>query len=121
MDIKSNTKVQKLNWTDKEKLCKLWQNSSEINRSIFCKQKNLSDSTFYRWCKRFGITKHHKNKKINWFPVNLKQQNDKQNKLPETVLIKLLLPNNIVAKMNIGTNTIVNLIKELSDANTVIR
>ncbi len=116
MGIESSIKVENLNWEAKERLCKLWQSSPETNRRKFCKQRNLSDATFYRWCKKFGIDKHNRNKKVNWFPINLSKQNDNtQSKSSEIVLIELLLPNNI------GTNKIVNLIKELSDANTVIR
>lgn len=123
MDTENNIKDENLNWADKEALCKLWQSSPGMTRTKFCKQRNLSTATFYRWCKKLGIDKHRKDtdKKVNWFPVNVPKQNNTHNKSTEIILIELLLPNNILAKMNIGTNTIVNLIKDLSYANTVIR
>lgn len=139
MDINNNAKIvaKDLNWTAKKELCELWKKTPGISKSAFCKQRGLSDATFYRWFEKFWPQPKiqpkpnskpkfkSKSKKLttkaNWMPVNFPQQNNKQVEPTELVTLELLLPNNVKAKINVSIDKIINLIQELCYAATVIR
>jgi hypothetical protein len=125
-DIKITAK--NLDWAAKKELCELWKKTPGLSMNGFSKQQGLSEATFYRWCKRFfpktTNTKKPKktlNKKTNWIPVNVPQQNNTQADPLKLVMLELLFPNNMKAKINISINEVVNLIQELCYAATVIR
>lgn len=128
MDTNNATKAvyKKLDQTTKKELCELWKKSPGISRKEFCRQQGLSDATFYRWCRKFfpkTKSSHEKlkNKKANWIPINLPQQNNKPSEISKIITLELLFPNNLKATINVEINEIVDLIKELSNANTIIR
>ena len=119
MDI-NNTKrvVKKLDLASQKSLYELWKKTPGLSIKGFCRQQGIASSTFFQWCKKFD---NNIKTKSNWIPVNIPQQANKQLELSKIVPLELSFPNNMKATINISINEVVNLIKELYYATTVIR
>ena len=103
-----------LDWEAKKELCNLWKNTSGISMSKFCRQQGIPASSFRGWHRKLCPAKNKKTKKSNWVPVKIIQQTQQRKLNADTTTnLELLFPNNIIAKINMETKEVFNLIKEL--------
>jgi hypothetical protein len=99
---------------------KSWQNTS-LSKTEYCRHHNLKTDNFYSWCYRLKKKEAHGvgYKSDAFIPLVAKEElpaaaNDK-------IIAELSLPNDIRLKMSLHPKMLLKLIRELSDAATVIR
>jgi len=118
--MKNLTPRKQLNPDERRTLCQQWKTSG-LSRSEFCRQHGVALSSFHHWLsgKRLnGVRLNLKNNQ-DWVPVALKTTPDPITE--ETLLLEMILPNQIRLKLALPSSKINSIIEQLSHANTALR
>ena len=107
-----------LSWEEKASICKKWQESG-LNRREFCQQENLSIPTFNAWCRRLWPKESEETE--NFYPIHLRESQQPLEESPKTIIIDLLLPQSVTARVQASNSQFRFLIQELLHATATIQ
>ncbi len=98
---------------------KSWQKTC-LSKTEYCRQHNLMIDNFYSWCYRLKKKEERdaRYKRDAFIPIVAKEPPVESN---DKIIAELLLSNDMRLKMSLHPKMLLKLIRELSDAATVIR
>lgn len=106
--------VLQLSWEEKKRLCEEWQ-SSGLSKAAFCTPRKLALSTFHGWVSRF------QSELGNQFcPIRITGESLSPTKA-EPMLLEVILPNAVKARVRATEEQLSFLLKELFYAATIVR
>ena len=118
---------RKFSLEDKKVLYQQWKMSNQTKHA-FCKAQRFTKTSFYKWCQK--LEGEEKIEKINrpnhsgaFAPVIHRKKIlvEKGLEAPEKISLELLLPNQIMIKLQLPLNQVNHLIQEWCDAATIVR
>lgn len=103
---------------DKEALCKDWKRSG-LSKNAFCKKLGLSLATFCGWYRRLypqEVKSRGPMRAVKIIPKAPLRQD-----IPEDIMVELLFPNQVSARVHLKEAEIGAFFRELMNATAVIR